>query len=84
MDVSALYPSITRELAMESIIKSVKKSDIVWDDVDYRTLSRYLSVTCDRNVLVKHKIDSCVPIAKTKTTLNSFTNPENTGRRIKN
>ena len=59
MDVSALYPSITRDLAERTIIKMVKQSKLRWEDIDTVTLGRYLALTWNAGELKKHRIDKC-------------------------
>jgi len=48
--------------------------------LNVKTLGRYLAVNFDRAALRKHKIEECVPIAKPRTTMNSWTNPSREAR----
>ena len=75
MDVKALYPSITVQLAYETMIKVVKKSELPWEHIDIVTLGRFLAVTVQRSELKKYEIDECVPVPKPRTTFNSWVNP---------
>ena len=70
MDVTALYPSISKELVMRSIVKSVNKSFIQWEDVDNVQLSRYIALTSDSKTIKDAKLTDYIPIPKSITTLN--------------
>ena len=59
---------------MRSIVKSVNKSFIQWEDVDNVQLSRYIALTSDSKTIKDAKLTDYIPIPKSKTTLNSFTN----------
>ena len=75
MDVSALYPSISQDLTVKSLTKSIKESKIPWCNIDSERLGRYTSLIVDEKVLKQNKINECIPIPKRTTTLNSYTNP---------
>ena len=44
MDVVALYPSISKDMASKSIQKVVKETDIKWENIDTKYFSRYLTI----------------------------------------
>ena len=80
MDVTALYPSVSKGLSTRSMVRAVKESTVPWEGVNTKQLGRYLAVTIDRKTLKDHKVDKCTPVAKNTTTLNSFTNPTKTAK----
>ena len=80
MDVIALYPSISISLASQTITRIVKESNIEWEGLNVKTLGRYLTINFDSATLRKHKIEECVPIAKPRTIMNSWTNPSREAR----
>ena len=82
MDVTALYPSISKELAVRTIIKTVKQSNIPWENVDEKQLSRYVALTSDSKLIKDSKLTKCIYKPKTKTTLNSYTNPSKRSRAV--
>ena len=82
MDVTALYPSISKELAVRTIIKTVKQSNIPWENVDEKQLSRYVALTSDSKLIKDSKLTKCIHKPKTKTTLNSYTNPSKRSRAV--
>ena len=82
MDVTALYPSISKELAMKSIMRSMNKSTIPWDDIDIDRLGRYISLTADSKSIKEAKLTECIPIPKSRTSLNSYTNPTKNSRAL--
>ena len=49
MDVSALYSSISKDLATRTIIKLMKESKLSWDNVCDITLGRYIELTIVRS-----------------------------------
>ena len=75
MDVAALYPSITAEMATKAVRESMKISDLKWNNITIKQLIRYVSVCCDRKLIESDDLGNVIPIPKTKTTLNSLTNP---------
>ena len=75
MNVSALYPSISKELVYNPMVKTLKNSRIPWENVDTKQLGRYLATSVERRELEKHRIKECVPTAKNRTSLNSWINP---------
>ena len=60
---------------MKSIVKSFYKSTIPWEDIDVETLNTYISLTSDCKSIKDAKLTNCIQTPKTKTTLNSYTNP---------
>ena len=56
LDVCALYPSITIDLATKSIFKMVLKSKIKFSNVDYKEVGKILRVFCSDQDLKDHKI----------------------------
>ena len=75
LDIKELYPSITKEMASQAIKESVKKSKLEWKNVNIQYLTRYISLTVDRETIRKSKLNDVIPIPKTKTTLNFFCEP---------
>ena len=51
MDVTALYPSISKELATRCIKKTVKESKIPWCDINIKQLGRYVALTSNNSEL---------------------------------
>ena len=45
MDVSALYPSISVELAIRSVQKAIKGSNLKWENINTTVLKRYVAMT---------------------------------------
>ena len=80
MDVTALYSSICKELAVRTIVRTVNKSTIPWEDVNVTQLSRYVALVSDSKSIKDSKLTICIPIPKSRTTLNSFTNPTGNSR----
>ena len=56
IDVTALYPSITVELARETMLNVTRKSRLLWENVDIVTLERFLAITMTSSELRKNKI----------------------------
>ena len=48
MDVTALFPSISIELASKTMFKAIMNSKIPWEQIDTRQLSRYIAITIPR------------------------------------
>ena len=61
MDVIALYPSISTDLAYETVIKTVIDSKLPWEEVDMTTLERFLVLTVTNSDLTKYKVRDCLP-----------------------
>ena len=80
MDVVALYPSITRAMAMEAIQNAIHKSDVKWENLDTKNLCRHVAMLCDRNKIERVRLGEVVPIPKSRTTFQSFTNPRDNAR----
>ena len=75
MDVTALYPSITAEMAIKAAKESIKTSRLKWRNIDVKYLGRYVSMCCEREVLEKDNLGEGVPAHRPRTTLNSVANP---------
>lgn len=75
MDVKALYPFILKNMAGDSVRKTVEETDIEWDNVSTKDLTRYVALTVDRTKVVEAGLEEVVPIPKSRTTINSFANP---------
>ena len=75
MDVSALYPSIEKDMAKKAILESVKLSKLEWKNIDKVKLTRYVAMTVDSDKIIREELVDFVPKPKNTTTLNSFTNP---------
>ena len=82
MDVKALYPSVSKQLATRTMVKAVKESNIPWVQVDSHSLSRYVSLIIDRKVIKNQGLDDYIPVPKPRTTLNSYTNPSKEARAV--
>ena len=80
MDVTALYPSISKELAKKSIMKTMKSSKVPWSDINVRQLARYIVVISNDKEIKDNDLKERTPTAKPRTTLNSFTNPTKRSR----
>merc|ERR1712237_236447 len=79
MDAKALYPSVTKELATESIREGVKTTDLDWD-LDSDTLIRFASLVLPDEVKEGDVMREILPRPKKRTTLNSFLNPSKQAR----
>ena len=76
MDVKALYPSITKELAAAAVIQSFKETTVKFNNINTDDLVKYVSLTTTKQFQIQHKIQQYIPTPKSTTTLNSFqTNP---------
>ena len=75
MDVSALYPSIEKDMAKTAILESVKQSKLEWKNIDKVKLTRYIAMTVDEDTIKKEELVDVIPKPKNTTTLNSFANP---------
>ena len=75
MDVVALYPSIMRDMAMEAIKSAINISEIVWENVDVKRLTRHVSIMCSRKEVCNANLGQCVSIPKSRTTLKSYIYP---------
>ena len=75
MDVEALYPSITRRMAIAAITKAIIESKPKWESIDYKLLSKYIGITHEWDIITAHKLENVIQKPKTKTSLNSFSNP---------
>ena len=75
MDVSALYPSIQKDMASKAILEAVKLSNLEWKNLDFTKLVRYVALTVNRETLKGERLLEVVPKPKNTTTLNSFINP---------
>ena len=80
MDVCALYPSISINLASKTMIKVIKESKLSWERVNQTILERYLAISVDSEVLRKHKLLDCLPTAKSRTSLQSWLSPTGTAK----
>ena len=47
MDVSALYPSIQKDMASKAILEAVKLSNLEWKNLDITKLVQYVALTVD-------------------------------------
>ena len=56
MDVTALYPSIDQEMSPNYVKEEYFESDFEIEDVDRRSVSLYLALTCGRQELVREGI----------------------------
>ena len=45
MDVVALYPSIMRDMAQEAIAKAIERSNIKFEELNIKQLTRYVAMT---------------------------------------
>ena len=67
-------------MAAQAIKESVNVSKLEWKNIDIQYLSRYISLTVDRETIQKNKLSEVVPIPRNTTTLNSFVNPSHNSR----
>ena len=51
MDVKALYPSLDIRRTSEAVMTVIEKSSVVFKEIDYTELSRYLAVTVEEKVI---------------------------------
>jgi hypothetical protein len=75
MDVKALYPSIIKELASEAAMKAVEDTDLVLDNIDVKSLVRFVALKKDRKYVTDRDLGDVVPVPKATTTFNSFAKP---------
>ena len=80
MDVAALYPSITRDMAKKAVMKAIKLSDTKWENVNVIDLVRAVAMTTDRNEIDRMELSEVVPVPKGTTTLKSFVEPGKAAR----
>ena len=80
LDVVALYPSIMRGMAMEAISKAIERSDIRWEQVNTKWLSRYVAMTRDRKEINRLGLGEVVPHPKGKTTFRSYSAPRDNAK----
>ena len=80
MDISALYLSISIDLAYETVIQTVRDSMLPWEEVDMTTLERFLVMTVTDSDIKKYKVRDCVPKPKPHTMLNSWVKPSKKAR----
>ena len=65
---------------MRTVKSVIRTSNLTWDEIDVRTLSRYVAVTTEWQEIVNDKLDECTPRPKAQTTFNSWVNPSGTAR----
>ena len=82
MDVTALYPSITSEMASRAAKDSIRTSNLIWKNISTKHLIRYVAICCDRDEIVRDKLGEVIPIAKPRTTLHSLSNPSKRAREL--
>ena len=80
MDVKALYPSIKKEMAAQAIEEAMTKSKLEWKNIDMKYITRYVSLTVDKETIDKHDLSEVIPKPKSTTTLHSFVNPSSKSR----
>ena len=80
MDVKALYPSIKKEMAAQAIKEAMTKPKLEWRNIDMKYLTRYVSLTVDKETIDKHDLSEVVPVPKSTSTINSFVNPSSKSR----
>ena len=67
-------------MAMEAIRNAINKSEIVWENIDHKTLTRHVAMVCDRKSIETAGLLDVVPVPKPRTTFHSFASPRNTAR----
>ena len=67
MDAKALYPSVTKELASESIKEGMKTTNLNWD-LDSNTLIRFASLVLPKEVRERDVMKQILPRPKKRTT----------------
>ena len=82
MDVTALYPSITSEMASRAAKDSIRTSNLIWKNISPKHLIRYVAICCDRDEIVRDKLGEVIPIAKPRTTLHSLSTPSKRAREL--
>ena len=54
MDVKALYPSLDIRRTSEAVMALIEKSSVVFKEIDYTELSRFLAVSVDEKIVEDH------------------------------
>jgi hypothetical protein len=80
MDAKALYPSIIKELASKAAVESIRDSDLKLTNINVKRLGRFVALRVSREEIAEAGLEDVVPVPKTKTTFNSFTNPRGRSR----
>lgn len=80
MDAKALFPSVLDIMAGEAAEEMIAKSRLDWNNVDVKSLTRFVALKVPREELVRDKLADVIPKPKTKTTVNSYANPRGTAR----
>ena len=62
LDVCALYPSISDELAENSIFNAVLHSRVKFENCNFRELTKIVRVFCSDEQISKHKLSTVVPV----------------------
>jgi hypothetical protein len=75
MDVSAMYPSILKDMAGPAAAGAIRDSKMDWD-VDQKVVMRYLGLTIPRNEIEALGLGEIVPTPRHSTTLRSYANPQ--------
>ena len=61
-DVSALYPSCTAKMAGEAVRKAILKTQLDFEGVDYKELSKYVAINCSRLEVCEVGLRRVVPV----------------------
>ena len=61
-DVSALYPSCTAKMAGEAVRKAILKTQLEFEGVDYKELSKYVAINCSRLEVCEAGLRRVVPV----------------------
>ena len=72
MDVKALYPSITKEMARNTVEMVVAPTNLNIQGVDDQVLTRYVALAVDRSRVTKAGVEQYIPVPESRTTLNSY------------
>lgn len=77
MDIVALYPSLMKILAEDSIRRAIERYKIRCKNIDTKQLVRHLSLRYDKKMITYIGLLKVIPIPKSKMTLHTFINPRN-------
>ena len=75
MDVVALYPSIRKDMAVDSVRRAFDTTRTVFHNIDGTTLVRHVALTQSKKTLKDLKLLHVVPSVKPRTTFKSFIQP---------
>ena len=71
-DVSALYPSMIKEVTGELVYRAVTKTDIEFEGLDYDFMAVYLFLVLGTGLMLKCGLESVIPVRKNKSKARSL------------